>query len=100
NPAAPGFEKITIKPQPAGDLIWAKGSYQSVRGEIVSDWKKSNNEFLLHVIIPANTTALVYIPAKENAEVTESNQQVKPLRYEDGYAVIATGSGEYNFIVK
>lgn len=40
NAASPGFEKIIIKPQPAGDLIWAKGSYHSVRGQIISDWKK------------------------------------------------------------
>jgi alpha-L-rhamnosidase len=34
NALAPGFEKIQIKPQPAGDLTWAKGSYQSIRGTI------------------------------------------------------------------
>ena len=100
NSAAPGFEKIIIKPQPAGDLTWAKGSYQSIRGEIVSDWKKTANSFSLHVVIPANTKALIYIPSKENTSVTENNTAVKVSRYEDGYAVIETGSGEYNFIVK
>ena len=34
NAAAPGFKKIIIKPQPAGDLTWAKGSYNSVRGKL------------------------------------------------------------------
>ena len=34
NPGSPGFEKIIIKPQPAGDLSWAKGSYHSVKGKI------------------------------------------------------------------
>lgn len=100
NPASPGFEKIIIKPQPAGDLTWAKGSYQSVRGEILSDWKKSKDAFLLHVIIPANTTALVSIPAIEKAIVTEGDKTAKVLRYEKGYAVIEVGSGEYNFMVK
>ncbi|MGZ8559890.1 MAG: family 78 glycoside hydrolase catalytic domain, partial [Chitinophagaceae bacterium] len=49
NAAAPGFEKIIIKPQPLKDLKWAKGNYQSVRGNIVSDWKKEGNKFLLQV---------------------------------------------------
>jgi len=100
NPAAPGFEKIIIKPQPAGDLIWAKGNYQSVRGNIVSEWEKDGNTFSLHVVIPANTTALVYIPSKESAVITEGVAAIKPLRYEDGYTVIETGSGEYHYVVK
>ena len=29
NPGAPGFRRIILKPQPAGDLTWAKGTYQS-----------------------------------------------------------------------
>jgi alpha-L-rhamnosidase len=100
NPLTPGFEKFIIKPQPAGDLTWAKGGYKSIRGNIISDWRKEGSSFLLHVVIPANTTAVIYIPSKENAAITESNNVVKPLRYEDGYTVIETGSGEYNFLVK
>lgn len=100
NPAAPGFEKIIIQPQPAGDLTWARGSYQSIRGEIISEWKKNNNEFSLHVVIPANTKATIYIPAKEIATIRESNIVMKANRYENGYAIIETGSGEYNFTVK
>ena len=52
NAAAPGFKKIIIKPQPAGDLTWAKGSYASISGTIVSDWKIENNTFTLKASIP------------------------------------------------
>jgi alpha-L-rhamnosidase len=103
NAAAPGFEKMIIKPQPAGALTWARGSYQSIKGTIVSNWKKSDNHFELHVSIPANTTAEVWLPAKENAVITESGKpinqssEIKLLRYEEGYAVLAVGSGEYDF---
>jgi alpha-L-rhamnosidase len=100
NPAAPGFEQIIIKPQPAGDINWAKGSYHSVRGEIISEWKKDNNGFNLKVSIPANTRATIYIPSKENKPITESGLAVKVMGYENGYALIETGSGEYNFVVK
>ena len=100
NPLTPAFEKFVIKPQPAGDLTWAKGSYESVRGNIISEWTKNGDAFSLHVVIPANTTALIYISSNENAVITEGGKAIKPLRYEDGYAVIETGSGEYNFMAK
>jgi alpha-L-rhamnosidase len=103
NALAPGFEKIQIKPQPAGDLQWAKGSYQSVRGTIASDWKRDKNTFELRVSVPANTTADVWIPAKEGSAITEGGKKLtgtngaKLVRYQDGYAVVETGSGTYDF---
>ncbi len=104
NAAAPAFSKIIIKPQPA-ELTSAKGSYESVRGTIVSDWKKEGNSFILKVTIPVNTTAEIWIPAKENAVITEisdpetsrGGKVIQATRYEKGYAVVAVGSGEYLF---
>jgi alpha-L-rhamnosidase len=99
NPAAPGFQKIILHPQPAGDLTWAKGSYKCMYGTIVSDWKKSSNGFALHAVIPANATALVYVPCKKNAVVMEGANKVTVARYEQGCAVVEVGSGEYFFKV-
>ena len=73
NAAAPGFKKIIIKPQPA-ELTWAKGSYQSIYGEIKTDWKKDAGFFQLKVTIPVNTTAEIWLPAKENETITESGK--------------------------
>ncbi len=101
NAAAPAFKKIRIKPQPAGDLTWAKGSYQSASGKIESAWKKEKNLFKLNISTPANTVAEVWIPAKENGKLTESGKDIKSaegisfLRYEKGYAVLTAGSGDY-----
>ncbi|MEO7991694.1 MAG: family 78 glycoside hydrolase catalytic domain [Chryseolinea sp.] len=97
NPATPGFEKIIIKPQPAGDLTWAKGSYQSVKGKISSEWKIENGKYSLSISIPANTTAEVWIRSKENSPVIEEGKEVKVIRYENGYAVMKVGSGSYSF---
>jgi alpha-L-rhamnosidase len=97
NPAAPGFRKIIIKPQPAGNIRWARGSYQSVMGDIKSAWTKTNDTFTLQITIPANTNALIFIPSKQNAAVTESGMPAQVLRYEGGYAVIEVGSGNYSF---
>jgi alpha-L-rhamnosidase len=103
NEAAPGFKRIIIKPQPAGDLTWAKGNYYSVSGNIISDWKIEKDVFSLHVVIPANTSAEVWIPAQENSTVTEKGVAVekmdgfKSTRYQFGYRVAVVGSGDYDF---
>ncbi|MBB1283761.1 family 78 glycoside hydrolase catalytic domain [Flavisolibacter sp. BT320] len=102
NAAAPGFAKITIKPQPVADLSWAKGTYHSIQGPIVSEWKKEGGQFFLSVTIPANTTADVWIPAKEGQKIRESNKSLEEqglavFRYEKEYAVLSVPSGTYHF---
>ena len=98
-----GFKKISIAPQPVGDVTWAKASYHSIRGKIVSDWKRDGDKFTLKVTIPANTTATVFVPAKSAGDVTESGRPasqssgVKFLREANGRAVFAVESGEYEF---
>ena len=103
DPTGPGFKKIIIKPQPVGDLSYVKASYNSIRGEIISDWKRKGDSFILKIKIPANTTATVYVPAKPETKVTESGAPagkgpgVKFLRYENGCSLYEIGSGEYEF---
>ena len=105
NPAedAFGFDRIVIRPRPGGDVTWAQGSYKSVRGEITSSWKKTVGNFILDIVIPANTTATVYVPAKDKSDVTENGLSaekavgVEFIRLEDGNAVYELGSGQYRF---
>ena len=97
NPLSPGFEKIQIKPQPAGDLTWVTGSYQSIRGRIESSWKRDGDRFTLSISIPANTRAVVFCPSRKDASVQENGNAVQVNRYEDGYAIIEVGSGKYMF---
>jgi alpha-L-rhamnosidase len=103
NAGAPGFKKIVIKPQPAGNLSSARGEYLSVRGPIVSDWKIKGRRFQLHVKIPANTSAEVWVPASDSSHITENG---RPAIYapgvtlrgrKEGYVIFETGSGEYHF---
>jgi alpha-L-rhamnosidase len=103
NAAAPGFKQIVIKPHILGDLTYARASYDSAQGRIVSDWKKNASGLQLDVTIPANTTATVYVPAQSQSQVTEGGKAIakasglKWLKQEDGYAVFAVGSGTYRF---
>lgn len=103
NPLLPGFEKILIKPQPAGDLTRADGRYRSVRGDIESHWQIKDGFMHLDVTIPVNTVAEVWLPALGKSSVTESGklittyQEIKLLKEVPGYMVYSVGSGTYHF---
>lgn len=98
NPGLPGFENIIIKPQPAGDLTWAKGQYESVRGTIHSEWKIEGGNFSLTVQIPGNTTADVWVPLKSEGKVVMNEKPVATVKIENGYGLIKIGSGTYTFV--
>lgn len=70
------YKNIVIKPQPVGDVTFAKASFNSVYGEIVSDWKIENGLFILNVTIPANTTATVYLPKSKSGIKTGSGKHI------------------------
>jgi alpha-L-rhamnosidase len=101
--ARPAYEHFVIRPYPGGGLIWAKGAYHSIRGKIESSWSVTDGQLRLAVRVPANTTATVYVPAKEVANVMEGGKQaatapgVKFLRLEAGAVVFLVQSGAYRF---
>lgn len=96
NPGKPGFKEIVIKPQPTGDLTWAKGSYQSIHGKITSDWRIVDGTYTLSIELPANTSGLVYVKTKKDAPV-KTETGVKFLHWENGYAIYQVPSGRYDF---
>jgi alpha-L-rhamnosidase len=89
---------VILKPQPAGDLTWAKGSYRSPIGEIVSDWKLDGQRLTWKVGIPANSDAVVYIPSIDGRNITVDGVTLENSRFEDGYAIVELGSGDYTFV--
>ena len=99
-----GFKKITMKPELGEGITWAKGHYDSIQGRISSDWKIENKTFHWNITVPANTTATVYVPAKDAAAVTESGKAaseaegVKFLRMENDRAVYQVAAGSYGFV--
>ena len=59
---SPGFQHFVIKPSVVGDLTFVKAKYRSIHGDIVSDWKIDNGNFILSVTVPPGTTATVFVP--------------------------------------
>ncbi len=105
-PTGYGWKTFAVKPF-TGDLKWAKGTVATVAGNISAAWEKSaRNYFTLKLTVPANTTATVYLPAKNFESVTESGKVltraavVKLVRTEAGRAVLEVGAGEYQFTSK
>jgi alpha-L-rhamnosidase len=103
DPKEPGFKHIILKPQVFGTLNYARASYRSLYGLIVSDWKRKDDQFSWHISVPVNTTAEVYVPSGPDSIITESGKNAKSseglkyLRREGNYAVYKAGSGEYRF---
>ena len=104
----PGYKHFVLRPQPGGGLTWAKGSYESIRGRIASEWKVEDGKLMLDVTIPANTTATVYVPGvggpgsgfrvTEGGKPADQAEGVRFVRMEDGAAVYEVLSGRYRFV--
>jgi hypothetical protein len=106
DPAGPGFKRIIIRPQPVGDLTWVKASYDSAHGRIASEWEKNGGAFALHLEVPVNTTATVYLPARNAGTVTEGGRLASEaacvhfLRQENDKVIYEVNSGKYEFVSK
>jgi len=102
-PAQPGYREILIRPAFPKGLTSVTCSLRTVMGDVVSNWKAQNG-LTLEITIPPNATAIVYVPAIDARQVTESDRPatqavgVRFLRMENGYALFSVGSGSYRFV--
>jgi len=103
DPEQPGYKNIIMRPRPGGGLTHATVELDSMYGKIRSAWKQENDRFDWQVTVPANTTATIYILAKDVSRITESDQPVENingvtfLQMGNGAAVLRLVSGTYHF---
>jgi alpha-L-rhamnosidase len=104
NPEIPGFKQIIMKPDFNAGLTFVNASYESVYGLIKSDWKKSKNSLQWKITIPANSSAVVYLPTANVSSVTVNNQKLDKssasYKTENNYIVLTLESGSYVLNVK
>jgi alpha-L-rhamnosidase len=93
---APGYKQMVIKPTIGGKLDSVSADYETNYGKVSSHWKMDNGNVLLDVEIPPNTTATVYVPAKDGSSLLESGNPM-PATAAPGYLVVNIGSGIYHF---
>ena len=96
------YKHIRIRPQPVGNISFAKGKFHSPYGWITTDWKKDKDHFLLQVQVPVNTTANVYLPITAISKIYNNNIALQSNDYviKDNMAIIKIGSGKYEFEVE
>jgi alpha-L-rhamnosidase len=103
DPEFPGFKRTIIRPRISGELTWVKCSHRTLYGDVVCSWKRTGDQITIDITVPANTSATVYIPAKQIADVLESGKSaasaacVQALGMEGDRAVFRVESGKYRF---
>jgi alpha-L-rhamnosidase len=101
----PGYKHIKIMPHPGGGFTNASASLQTYYGTVSSAWAIADGQLNFDVEIPVNTTASVYIPAKDAANVMDSGKPLKngkpyqPANSKENYIMVELGSGTYHFTV-
>jgi alpha-L-rhamnosidase len=101
----PGYKHFVIRPELGGDLTWARGSYDSIRGLISTAWKLDGSRLSLKLSVPPNTTATVYLPGSDVSQVREAGRPaasapgVRVVGVHDAAIAVEVGSGDYEFVV-
>uniref|UniRef100_UPI0026EB2B53 family 78 glycoside hydrolase catalytic domain n=1 Tax=Flavobacterium alvei TaxID=2080416 RepID=UPI0026EB2B53 len=96
NPEKPGFEQIIMKPDFNAGLTFVNASYESIHGLIKSNWKKSKTNLVWKITIPANSSALVYLPTANASDVKVNNVKVsQSYQIENNKLVLELPSGTY-----
>lgn len=100
--SAVGYDRIVIRPQILEGLDWVKSSYQSVRGKIVSNWKREGGAVRYSIIIPPNCSAHVSLPTKSKGGIFANGKRLSngvPNTRGD-LTEFEIGSGQYEFEVR
>jgi alpha-L-rhamnosidase len=130
---ATGYKKIIIKPYVDGKIVntadnnneWSKlpglnsgiqhgkslssvaADLQTYYGKISSHWKIEDGKLSLAVEIPANTTAVIYLPTgkpeaikESGASISNSQGSIIIKEKKPDYTSVAIGSGKYQFSIE
>ena len=74
DPTAPGFGRVIIRPQPVAGIDWARARYESPRGPIAVEWRRTDGHFTLKLDVPPNVTATVIWPMAVAGPISESGR--------------------------
>jgi alpha-L-rhamnosidase len=74
-PAAPGYQRVRIAPQPGGDLTWAKTSLRTPHGDVRVAWEIVDGELRIDADLPEGVTAELALPGSD-IEIITGGQSV------------------------
>lgn len=99
-----GFKHFFIQPEIVGDMTFAKATYQSLYGNIVSEWEMNGNTISFTIGVPANTTATIKLPVGASSKLTingkslKRNKAVMKVYKKTEKPTFTVGSGVYNIV--
>lgn len=100
----PGFKNVILKPNFVKDLEHFEAKYEGSYGTIISSWKREGRKIRYKVVIPANSTATLYLVNKKIEEngkiVIKESSNLTDKAVDKSHTVIDLKSGEYNFSIK
>ena len=68
-PAAPGYQRVVVRPQPGAPLTEASSRHLSPYGEITVAWRRGEGRFRLEVDLPVGVHAEVHVPGVDDVEL-------------------------------
>ena len=89
----PGYKHFIINTPLIEGIRWAKTSFDSIQGPIVTDWKMQQGKWNLNLTVPPNTTATVYVPGN-NISV---EPKAKMLKKQNERTLFLVEPGRYQF---
>ena len=102
----PGFHRVILHPQFDASLGEARATYESVYGKITSNWKVDGNSIHWDVVIPPNTTGLIYLPGGLATRILEGGKDIRQsmgvslVLRDSRNAIYRAGAGSYTFTVE
>ena len=100
-----GYKKIRIQPYIDTLLNNVSASLLTNYGTVSSSWTYGKDKFHFTVEIPPNTTASIFIPAKNADSIKEDGKPLNAIKElqvkgsENGFVIVTSGSGKYMFTV-
>ena len=103
----PGFKQFILQPQidSTGEMTKAEGYYDSLYGRIESGWEIKGDKYEYRFKVPANTSAILYMPfieienIKLNDKTLDKSDYIEILGKENGLLKIKLNSGKFKFKV-
>lgn len=98
----PGYKHILLQPRIGGSCDYIRAHYNSVYGRIESGWEKQKKGYTYKAVVPANTTATLYLPMGKTRVGKPASHPAGAtfVDYKDGNAIYELTSGTYQFTVK
>jgi alpha-L-rhamnosidase len=94
-PLTPGWTSFSVKPQ-IGSLSYASIDVPSIKGTIKAAYVRAEKSFEMNIVIPANTTAQVYLPLKgKKYQVWLGDKKVKSHIVGQWVLLNNVGSGDH-----